>query len=53
MLRFEYNIKVEFHEVGWGMEWIALAQYWNRWRAVVNAVMKIRFPENAGKFFTI
>jgi hypothetical protein len=42
---------VNFHEVGWGMEWIVLAQHRNRWRAVVNAVMKFRVPENAGKYF--
>jgi hypothetical protein len=27
-----------------GMEWIDLAQDRNRWRAVVNAVMNLRFP---------
>jgi hypothetical protein len=25
-----------------GMDWIDLDQNWNRWRAVVNAVMKLR-----------
>ena len=31
-----------------GMEWINLAQDGDRWRALVNAVMSLRVPENAG-----
>jgi hypothetical protein len=27
-----------------GVDWIELAQYRGRWRAVVNAVMNLRFP---------
>jgi hypothetical protein len=27
-----------------GMDWIDVAQDRNRWRAVVNAVMNLRFP---------
>jgi hypothetical protein len=26
------------------MDWIDLAQNWNRWQAVVNAVMNLRVP---------
>jgi len=29
---------------GGGMDWIDLAEDWNRWRAVVNDVMKLRVP---------
>jgi hypothetical protein len=31
------------------VEWIDLAQEWNKWRAVVNSVMNLRVPCNAGK----
>jgi hypothetical protein len=42
--RWEYGIKMDLREVGWGggVEWIHLAQDRDRWRAVVNAVMNLR-----------
>jgi hypothetical protein len=34
------------------MDWIDLAQNKDRWRALVNAFINLRFPENAGNFLT-
>jgi hypothetical protein len=36
--RWEYNIKMNLQEAGYG------AQYRDRWRALVNAVMNFRVP---------
>jgi len=43
--RWEDNIKMDLQEVGYGgMDWIELAQYKDRWRALVKAVMNFRVP---------
>jgi hypothetical protein len=43
--RWEDNIEVDLQEVGYeGMDWIELAQDRESWRALVNAVMKLRVP---------
>jgi len=43
--RWEDNIKMDLQEVGCGgMDWIDLAQDRDRWRALLNAVMKLRVP---------
>jgi hypothetical protein len=44
------NIKRDLGEVGWSdVDWIGLAQDRNRWRALVNSVLNLRVPRNAGK----
>jgi hypothetical protein len=50
--RWDDNIKIDLKEVGWGMDWIELAQDRDRWRALVNAIMNLRVPQNAGNFLT-
>jgi hypothetical protein len=42
--RWENNIKMDRREVGWGVDWIALAQDRNKWWALVNVVMNLRVP---------
>jgi hypothetical protein len=42
--RWEDNIEMDVKEVGCeGMDWIDLAKDRDRWRALVNAVMNVRF----------
>jgi hypothetical protein len=48
--RWVDNIRIYLGEVGWGdVDWIGLAQDRNRWRAVVNYVLNLRFSRSAGK----
>jgi hypothetical protein len=43
--RWDDNIKADLQEVGCGdTDWIELAQDRDRWRALMNAVMYVRFP---------
>jgi hypothetical protein len=38
--RWENNIKIDLQEVLYGgIDWIELAQDWDRWRALVNVVV--------------
>jgi hypothetical protein len=43
--RWVDNIRMELGEVGWGdVDWIGLPKDRNRWRALVNSVLKLRVP---------
>jgi hypothetical protein len=47
--RWEDNIKMDLQEVGGGCgDWMELAQYRERWRALVNRVMNPRVPKMRG-----
>jgi len=47
--RWEDNIKMVLQEVGGGCEdWMELAQYRDRWRALVSTVMNLRVPKLRG-----
>ena len=42
--RWEDNIKMDLQEVGGCGDWMELAQDRDRWRALVNTAMNLRFP---------
>jgi len=43
--RWEENIKMDIQEITCrGMDWVDLAEDRDRWRALVNAAMKLRVP---------
>jgi len=42
--RWEDNIKMDLREVGGVGDWMELAQNRDRWQALVNTVMNLRFP---------
>jgi hypothetical protein len=47
------NIKMDLREIGRdGVDWINTAQDTDQWRALVNMVLNLRVPLNAGKFLS-
>jgi hypothetical protein len=43
--RWVDNIEMHLLEIGWGgVDWIGLAQDRDKWRVLVNALMKLRVP---------
>jgi hypothetical protein len=42
--RWEDTLNMDLHETLWGTNWIDLASDWDRWQALVNAVMSIHVP---------
>jgi hypothetical protein len=47
------NIKMDLRKMGWsGMDWFVLVQDRDQCRALVNMVMNLRVPQNAGNFFS-
>jgi hypothetical protein len=47
------NIKIDLREIRWdGMDWIDVAQDRDQWRTLVETVMNLRVPQNAGKFLS-
>jgi hypothetical protein len=43
--RWVDNIRMDLVEVGWGdVDWIGLAKDRNRWRVIVNSVLKLLVP---------
>jgi hypothetical protein len=48
------NIKMDLVEVGWGdVDWIGLDQDRGRWRVLVNSIVNLRVPQNAGKLSSV
>jgi hypothetical protein len=45
---------MDLREIGWGdINWIHLVQTRDQWRALVDMVMNLRVPSNAGKFLSM
>jgi hypothetical protein len=44
------NINMDLLEIGWGgVDWIGLSQDRDNWGALVNTIMNLQVPQNAGK----
>jgi hypothetical protein len=44
---------MDLREIGWdGVDWIDLAQDRGQWMALLNTVINLRVPQNAGNFLS-
>jgi hypothetical protein len=47
------NIKMDLRETGWDdMDWINVARDRDQWRALVDTVMNLRFPQYSGNILS-
>jgi len=54
MCGWKDNIRMCIREVGWkGVDWIQLAEDWDRWRNLVNTVENLWVPLKTENFLTI
>jgi len=53
MRRWDDNIRRDLRERGWEVvDWIHLTQGNDQWRNLVNTVLNLQIPQNAGNFLT-
>jgi hypothetical protein len=51
--RWVDNIKMALRDIEWNlMDWFNLAQDRDQWKALMNTIMNLRVPSNAGKFLS-
>jgi hypothetical protein len=44
---------MDLREIGWdGVDWFDMPQDRDQWRALVNMVLNLQVPQNAGKFLS-
>jgi hypothetical protein len=52
-LRWVDSIKMDLREIGWdGVDWIDMSQDRDQWSALVDTVLNLRVPWNAGWFLS-
>jgi hypothetical protein len=50
--RWEDNSKIDLRGIEWdGMDWIHLVQDRDKWRALVNTVINLRFHKSLGNYW--
>jgi hypothetical protein len=51
--RWEGKVGMELREIGWEtVDWMHLIQGRDQWRAVVNTILNLGIPKQAGNFLT-